>query len=103
VANLLQIDRPDVQPFLRSSERLARLEDSWLVALVAIGIESDAPKLAAAEVPQSTEVDWNLSPQFIKVCVDIAERASKPNIDPAVAARVMRLGMSEDSTARLFL
>jgi hypothetical protein len=91
-----QIDRTDIETFLRRSKRFAAREEGRLVPFVAVRVEGHAPLPVTREVPQAAKMRRHRIP--ILVGVDIAELATEPDIDPIEAAAIMLVRMRKDSS-----
>src|SRR5947207_1100176 len=95
------------------AEKLARGEDRELVALTAVGVEGEAPALLVAEKAQAAEMSGGVAQPLhhllaalrpvrrrpirarrlrLRVGVDVAELATKANVEPRVAAGQVLLG-----------
>src|SRR5207253_10921188 len=108
----------DVEGLLGPAEELTRGEDRQLVALVAVGVEGEAPALLVAEVAQPAEMGRRVAQPLLHllarlapagrgpvlaerlrlgVGVDVAELAAEADLEPGVAAGEVRLGIAAEA------
>src|SRR5436853_5248005 len=90
-ARRLQIHTRRAKRLLRRAEELARREHRQLVALVAVGIEREAPALFVAEVAQPAEVRRRVAQPLQVLLARLGPVRRRP-----VLARWLRLGVSVD-------
>ena len=111
----------DPEGLFGRTEGLAGGEDREFVALVAVGVEGEAPALLVAEIAQPAEVHRRVAAALqvllagfrpvrrrpvraerlgLDVGVDIAELAAEADLQPVVAPGEMLLGVAPDALLR---